>query len=43
MMLKVQYTLSRSKERQESLVATLEKDLKQHNQLFSEETIVKCA
>ena len=43
MMLKVQYTLSRSKDRQESLVATLEKDLKQHNQLFSEETIVECA
>ena len=42
MMLKVQYTLSRSKDRQESLVATLEKDLKLHNQLFSEETIVEC-
>ena len=43
MMLKVQYTLSRSKDRQESLVATLEKHLKYHNQLFSEETIVECA
>ena len=43
MMLKVQYTLSRSKDKQESLVATLKKDLKKHNQLFSEETIVECA